>query len=463
MYKLNYFNFMEMNNDYLLTTDAGKYIFLDKESFSHLLKKEEFTNPKIKRSLIEKGFIYETDDEMFSKEYAKEVRKMKEYIFTPTSLHIFVVSKNCNYRCIYCQAGNLNEKNDLKMSKEIAKKAVEIALQSPSNYLTFEFQGGEPLTNFEVIKYIINYSKSIKGNKHIDYSLVSNLSLMTEEMMNFFVDNDVNICTSIDGNRQLHNENRPFPKNDSYESTVNKLKEIQKLNKKISAIQTTSKYSLKHYKEIVDEYINLKLDSISLRPLTQLGKANNNWEKIGYDVNDFLIFYKKALDYILEKNKEGIFLSESMATIFLKKILLNETVNYMELRSPCGGAIGQLAYYYDGDIYTCDEARMLSEMGNDCFKVGNVNDCNFKDLIDSEVTKSIALASCLECIPTCNSCAYSPYCGTCPVITLAQDNNLFAQNPNEYRCRIYKGMLDILFNYIKNDTDAVNVFKTWVE
>ena len=56
------------------------------------------------------------------------------------------------------------------MTCETAKKAVDIALQSPSNYLSFEFQGGEPLTNFETIKYIIEYSKENKGNKNIDYN-----------------------------------------------------------------------------------------------------------------------------------------------------------------------------------------------------------------------------------------------------------------------------------------------------
>ena len=80
------------------------------------------------------------------------------------------------------------------MTCETAKKAVGIALQSPSNYLSFEFQGGEPLTNFETIKYIIEYSKENKSNKNIDYNLVSNLTLLTEEMIEFFIENNVSIC-----------------------------------------------------------------------------------------------------------------------------------------------------------------------------------------------------------------------------------------------------------------------------
>ncbi|MBR2247942.1 MAG: His-Xaa-Ser system radical SAM maturase HxsB [Clostridia bacterium] len=461
MYKLNYFNFKQIDNGYLITTDAGKYAFIDEKTFNNLLKKSELKKD-IEDELIEKGFIYNCSDEIFSNSYSKEVRKMKEYLFIPTSLHIFVVSKNCNFKCIYCQAGNLDEKNDYKMTKEIAKKAVDIAMQSPSEIMTFEFQGGEPLTNFDVIKYIVEYTESINSDKIIEFSLVSNLTLMSEEMLEFLINHNVNICTSIDGNKKLHNTNRPFPKNDSYECTVKRIKDIQKMNTKVNAIETTSKYSFNHYREIIDEYVKLGLDSISLRPLTQLGKADSNWEKIGYEADEFLSFYDKSLKYIIEKNKEGYFLSESLASIFLKKILMNQPVNYMELRSPCGGAIGQLAYYYDGNIYSCDEARMLSEMGDNSFKLGNVFKDSYEDLMNSDVTKSLAVASCLECIPTCNSCVYSPYCGTCPVITYAQDNNLFAQNPNEYRCKIYKGILDILFEYIRKG-DNIEIFKKWIE
>ena len=461
MYKLNYFNFKENENSYLITNDLGKYMFISKDDFADMVRKKKL-NLDLSKNLIEKGFIFEENEEVFATNQAMQLRKEKEYLFVSTTLHIFVVSKNCNFSCIYCQAGNLNQNNNYKMSKETAKKAVDVALQSPNNYLTFEFQGGEPLTNFDVIKYIVEYSKSVCGNKKIEYNLVSNLTLLTDEMIEFFVRNNVSICTSIDGNKDLQNINRPYINKDSYCETVKQIKKLQEKNIKVNAIETTTKYSLKKYKEIVDEYINLGLESIFVRPLTKLGKADNNWKNVGYESEEFIYFYKEILDYIIQKNKQGFFLSEGHSNIFLRKILLNEPVNYMELRSPCGGAIGQLAYYYDGNIYTCDEGRMLAEMGDDSFKLGNVYENTYKDLMQSDCTKTMCISSCIECLPYCNSCAYMPYCGTCPVINLAQDNNILAQNPKEYRCKIYGGILDILFNYIENEPDIVDVFKTWI-
>lgn len=461
MYKLNYFNFKENKNNYLITNDIGKYNFLSKQDFKNLIQRKELT-PELKHELIENGFIYEGNEEIFASNQAMKLRRAKEYLLVPTTLHIFVVSKNCNFNCIYCQAGNLNQKENYNMSKETAKKAVEIAMESPSRYLTFEFQGGEPLMNFETIKYIIEYSKSISNGKYIEYNLVSNLTLLTDEMIEFFIDNKVTICTSIDGNRELQNKNRPYKNADSYQETINKIKKLKERQIIVNAIETTTKYSLSKYKEIVDEYIELGLESIFIRPLTKLGKADNNWENVGYKAEEFLGFYKKALDYIIEKNKQGIFLSEGHSNIFLKKILLNQPVNYMELRSPCGGAIGQLAYYYDGNIYTCDEGRMLSEMGDDSFKLGNVYKNTYKELMQCDCTKAMCVSSCIECLPYCSTCAYMPYCGTCPVINLAQDDNIFSQNPQEYRCKIYGGILDILFNYIEKEPDVVEIFKRWI-
>lgn len=461
MYKLNYFNFKENKNNYLITNDIGKYNFLSKQDFKNLIQRKEL-NTELKQELIQKGFIYEGNEEIFASNQAMKLRRAKEYLLVPTTLHIFVVSKNCNFNCIYCQAGNLNQKENYNMSKETAKKAVDIAMESPSRYLTFEFQGGEPLMNFETIRYIIEYSKSISDRKYIEYNLVSNLTLLTDKMIEFFIDNKVTICTSIDGDKELQNKNRPYKNADSYQETINKIKKLKEKQITVNAIETTTKYSLNKYKEIVDEYIELGLESIFIRPLTKLGKADNNWNNIGYEAEEFLEFYKKALDYIIEKNKQGIFLSEGHSNIFLKKILLNQPVNYMELRSPCGGAIGQLAYYDDGNIYTCDEGRMLSEMGDDSFKLGNVYKNTYKELMQCDCAKAMCVSSCIECLPYCSTCAYMPYCGTCPVINLAQDDNIFSQNPKEYRCKIYGGILDILFNYIENQPDVVEIFKNWI-
>jgi len=181
-----------------------------------------------------------------------------------------------------------------------------------------------------------------------------------------------------------------------------------------------------------------------LRPLTPLGYAATRWETIGYTAEEFIEFYRESLDYILLKSKSGIDLAEGHATIFLNKIINHRAGNYTELRSPCGAVLGQLAYNYDGNIYTCDEGRMLAEMGDYSFQVGTINS-NYHELFDNPVCKSVATASCLESIPSCSDCVYSPYCGVCPVLNYYEGNNIFALSPNNFKCKIYHGILDYLF------------------
>lgn len=472
-YKLNYFNFENTNDKYLITNDLGRFLFIDKNDMKNIIEHNFNISENVLQLLEDNYFIYKDRDDFIEKA-SNELSKMKNYLNGGTKLHIFVLTTFCNLSCIYCQASAKNnvancEANHKFMSKEIAKKAVDIALQSPSMNLTFEFQGGEPLANFEVLKYIVNYSKERNKEleKNICYSMVSNLTLLDEEMIDFILENNIGLSTSIDGPEDVHNVNRKYNKGNSLEITKSKIKQINnKANSSniVQAIQTTSKFSLNYPKEIVDEYVSLGLKTIFVRPLTPMGYAAKYWGEFGYTADEYLNFYEKTLDYIIELALKGINISEANAVIFLKKILNNDPINYMELRSPCGGAIGQLAYNYDGNIYTCDEGRMLAEMGDESFKLGNVFENNLKDLIKSPVCKTVAVSSCLEAIPGCEQCVYSPYCGVCPVCNYAQYGNLFAPNINSYRCRIYKGMLEILFKKIQqNDRKVIDIFNNWIK
>ena len=466
MYKKYYFNFKKINDKYLLTNDFGFHTFLSKNDFNKLINNK----PLPKHTMIDleqNKFIYFESDEEFVRFNKDKIKEFKNYLDSSTVLHIFVVSKNCNYNCIYCQAGELNQKEDMLMSEEIAKKAVDIAFESPSECLDFEFQGGEPLTNFKIIKFIVEYSKEKNSlienekQKHINYNIVSNLSLLTDEMIKYIDENNIFVCTSIDGNSRLQNINRPY-KNDSYNSTINSLKKLCEKNINASALLTTTKYSLEEYKSIVDEYIKLGQDRICVRPLTHIGKASKNWDEISYEAEDFITFYKNILDYIIEKNKEGNFIIEGMASILLSKIINVESPNYMELRSPCGGAIGQMAYYYDGNIYSCDEGRMLAEMGDKKFYLGNVFESTYKDLLNNDCVKEICNSSTLESSSICHSCAYMPYCGICPVLNYSLTGKMELRSKNDYRCKINSGILDILFSYIEKDRNVLKIFKSWL-
>lgn len=460
----NHFNFKRTSSgEYLITNDFGRHLFLGQEEFQSFVSDNIRTDETLEQKLKDNYFLIQPTD-LYNFSIIDRLRDMKSYLFASTSLHIFVVTNACNLSCVYCQAQDKNECNRGMMSKETAKKALEIALQSPSHDLTFEFQGGEPLLNFDVIRYIVETTEKLRGEKHITYTLVSNLSLLTADILDFLISNNINISTSIDGPESLHNQNRNSSAvKNSFQKMMNGVELIRSHNYPVAAIQTTTKASLQYPAEIVDTYCALNMPGIFLRPLSPLGFAKTSWEAIGYTTEDFLVFYKKAFQHILEINMAGKRFPEQHACFFLKKILCGKSDNYMELRSPCGASIGQLAYYYNGEIYTCDEGRMIAEAGDPAFRLGTVDD-NYQDLVSSKTCMAISESSVLESIPGCCDCVYQPYCGVCPVVNYSMTGDIFNKQPRTYRCAIYKGILDFLFSQLESqDNAARKIMESWVE
>lgn len=460
--KLNYFNFKEFENKILLTNDLGYYMFVSKDEFKKIIKKDIDLNSDFGKQLLNNCMIYEDTNLEYSSLLMNDVRRVKGHLNFATSLHIFVVTTACNMGCVYCQANNGMCNSALYMSKEMAEKAVDISLQSPTHYLSFEFQGGEPLLNYEVIKHIVLYAEENKGEHEISYNVVTNLTLIEDEMLDFFEEHNFGISTSIDGPNFVHNINRTYRNgNGTFDKVVHSINRIRERGLTVGAIQTTTRLALRYPKEIVRTYNELGFDGIFIRPLTPLGKATKNWDEIGYTPEEFIKFYTEALEEIIKINKEQRFFKEDHASILLSKIFGN-FVNYMELRSPCGASVGQLAYYADGDIFTCDEGRMLHEMGDHTFRLGNVFENSYSDIISTGVCKAVCASSILESIPTCCDCVYQPYCGTCPVVNYAKNQDIIEKEPRGYRCKIYSGMLDYLFKkLLDNNKDVVDVLISW--
>lgn len=460
--KINYFNFKQQEDgDYLLTTDFGTFCSVTSEEFNKLTNKTIECGCLKYKELVDKGFIYENEDD-FLNDFTYLLRRSKSCLFTATSLFIFVVTTKCNGDCLYCQA-KTSCSNALDMDIKTADKFINILLECPSEYINVEFQGGEPLLNFNIIKHIVTTINQPNTKKEIRFSLVSNLTLLDDEMISFIKNNNIGIASSLDGSLIVHDYNRPMKDITSmYERTKNGARKLEDNGVKVGFIQTTTKFSLNRYKEIIDEYVLNNSDCIFIRPLTPVGMARERWEKIGYTTKEFIEFYNSCLDYIIDINLKGYMLKESLTTIFLEKILNNNDTNYMELRSPCGASIGQMAFYPTGDIFSCDEGRMLYETGDDIFKIGDKNN-SYGELVNNSKCKSISSVSLLESLPECSGCVYSPYCGVCPVINFALYEDLFPNMPNHYKCQINKGILDKVFSILlSEDSDKRNVLYNWV-
>ena len=321
---INHFYFRQLDDKYLITNDMGRYMFINKSELEQLAHDNVDLDSDFGKDAVDNLFCYDGSILSFADELKYPYREARRYLFTATSLHIFVVTNSCNLNCIYCQAHTIERAAGKTMSFETAEKAVDIALSSPNKELSFEFQGGEPLTAFEVIKHIVEYSKPLaeSKNKHISYNLVSNVTLLNEDIADFLKENKINVSVSIDGDCNLHNLNRPLVNGSgSYDGLETGLKILEKHNLEYGAIETTTKFSLSNAKKIIDSYLEHGLNNIFIRNLTPLGCAKTNWDTIGYTPEEYVNFYKDCLEYIIQLNINGFYIRENYASLLLSKIL----------------------------------------------------------------------------------------------------------------------------------------------
>jgi uncharacterized protein len=436
-YSLNFFRQKDFQGKKLLVTITGAYDMLTGEEYdrlmSHRLTPELFERFK-KSTLIVTGDNKE--------DIIDRYRCRKALLDQGASLHIVVPTLRCNENCVYCHALSRSiDAAGFDMDSETARKTVDFIFQTPAKGITIEFQGGEPLLAFERVKEIVEYArlKNEKAKKELGFTVVTNLSLMDEEKLDFFVKNRVDICTSLDGPKWLHDKNRPMAGGSSYEQVSHWLGEMRKRKIAINALLSVTRFSLAYAKEIVDEYVRQGFRTIWFRMINNLGCAANSWETIGFSPEEFLKFWREGVDYVYENTD----MMESSTSLIVKKALGKEDPGMLDLMSPCGAAIGQIAYNYDGNIYTCDEARMIKD---EMFRLGNVHTDKYRDIMISPKVCSLIEASVNECF-FCDTCLYQPYCGLCPVSTYAQTSTLVPNLP-DFRCKVLTGEFEHVFEML---------------
>jgi His-Xaa-Ser system radical SAM maturase HxsB len=463
--------FRALAGKWLVTNDVGAFDYLEAAEFEAWQRGELREGDPTFERLKARGFVGAGYDEEAS---AVRLCRRKDYLSIGPYLHIFVVSLRCNQQCIYCHASRASMKSTgHDMTPEVADRCLDIAFRSPSPFINVEFQGGEPLANWEVVRHIVDAAtaRNREAHKELSFSLVTNLSLMDEEKLQFILERGIQVCTSIDGPEKLHNHNRKWADGNAHASTVAWMKRLNEgyvargLDPDlyhVEALLTVTRESLKHARAIVDEYVRLGLKGVFLRPLNPFGFAVKTDATIGYTAREFMPFYLEALDYILELNKQGVEIMERWATIFLAKILTDQDPNYVDIRSPCGAGIGQIAYNYDGQIFTCDEARMVNQMGDPAFRVGQAGEISYDEVIDSSVVRSLLFASTQEALPYCSECAYLPFCGTCPVYNYGTQGNIFGLMPSNQKCIMHMAIMDRLFELIRDGGEAIGgIFRRW--
>jgi His-Xaa-Ser system radical SAM maturase HxsB len=465
-YHLLPFRFLHLDGGELLVNEAGEYFMAAAGTAEILVRHKLETNNGLYTTLKAKHFVWDGDTDPLLDVLATKYRTKKSFLDNGPTLHIMVLTQRCDNACRYCQITSQNrDQRGYDMSRETARRSLELVMRSPGKQLTIEFQGGEPLLNLDVLEYTIDAAHELatKNGKHVALVLATNLAHASDDVLTFLRDRAVKISTSLDGPEYLHNANRPRHRENSYQVTVDRIKRAREFVgfENVSALMTTTKASLQYPREIVDEYVAQGFQAIFLRSLSPYGFAANNSE-LSYTVDEFLRFYVAALEYIIELNRHGNRMSEVFATIVLTKILTPYPTGYVDLQSPCGAGNTVLVYNHNGDVYPSDEARMLSAMGNETFRLGNVHDDYF-NIARSPAYEYLMSAACNETLPGCAECAFQAYCGSDPVRCHASQGDSYGNRPTSEFCAKHKRILTHLFRLLRSaDPELLRMFFGWI-
>jgi sulfatase maturation enzyme AslB (radical SAM superfamily) len=257
-YQLLPFRFERLGDEELIVTNAaGEFAYLTRKQLEALVNHNlPVTDPDY-ALLRSRHFIREDGDSAGVELLALKVRTKFSRLRDFTSLHLFVVSLRCDHSCQYCQVSRQSEdKAAFDMTVETANKALDLVFCSPNKAIKIEFQGGEPLLNFELIRHVVEKAehRNLEEQRDLQFVITTTLALVTDEILEFCRDHKIYLSSSLDGPADLHNKNRPRPGKDSHARFVEGLNRARNIvgYDYVSALMTTSPASPENSRRAAD-------------------------------------------------------------------------------------------------------------------------------------------------------------------------------------------------------------------
>jgi len=453
------FYFRRFDKEVLMTNIAGDYLFVPDAVFSQLVDNKLIDEEFIAK-LKSRFFICDPANMASALSWLKvKYQTKRSYLFNDSLLLMVVPTLSCNCNCVYCQASSKDEQDeDFTMTLRTALRFCDFVMELPHCSIKIEFQGGEPTLAFEVVELIVKRIKFLnrKKTKEISFVICTNLLEVSPHQISILRKYEIAVSTSLDGNEVQHNRNRPSRcRSSTYSATIKNVEILRKNGIYPSALVTITAQNLSFMKEIIDTYINNGFTGIFIRPLNNYGYAFNN-KCIYYSHEAFITEYRNAIDYIIGKNLVGVSIQEEYFNILLRKILSPFNDGFVDMQNPC--ALGTMCMIVDqrGDVYPSDESRMISEMDDHTWRMGNIYDNSVHDEI-TQKKREILRDGILETYPPCAFCAYIPYCSADPIRLYYTKHYTL-----ESYCGMKKAFFDTVFSYIKSaDERTASCLRKW--
>lgn len=331
-------------------SETGKY---EKELLTEIT--EEIYALKEANQLFTED-IYEKSIDAFQK---------RETVVKALCLHI---AHDCNLACKYCFAeeGEYHGRRAL-MSFEVGKKALDFLVANSGSRVNLEvdFFGGEPLMNWQVVKDLVAYGRSLEEPKHkkFRFTLTTNGVLLNDDILEFANKEMANIVLSIDGRKEVHDFMRPHRGGQgSYDEIVPKFQKVAESRNQMNYyVRGTFTHHNLDFSKDVCHLADLGFQQISVEPV--VAPETEAYALQEADIPKILEEYDKLAVELIKRHKEG-----RGVNFFHFMIDLQGGPCVYKRLSGCGSGTEYLAVTPWGDFYPCHQF-----VGQEEFLMGNVD------------------------------------------------------------------------------------------
>ena len=434
----------------VLDVYSGSIHVVDDATYDIIEMYEDKPQDEIKKIILEKyegtGEVTDTEiDECFAQ---LEELKAQGKLFTPDSfegmagklkersagvvkalcLHVAHV---CNLNCSYCFASQGKYHGDRAiMSYEVGKQALDflVANSKGRRNLEVDFFGGEPLMNFDVVKKLVAYARSIEkaAGKNFRFTLTTNGVLIDDDVIDFANKECSNVVLSLDGRKEIHDKYRvDYAGNGSWEKIVPKFQKLVEAREgKAYYMRGTFTHENPDFLKDIEKMLELGFTELSMEPV--VGPEGEPTTLTAEDLPIVLEQYEKLAELMLKRHREG-----RPFTFYHYMIDLKGGPCIYKRISGCGSGTEYMAVTPWGDLYPCHQF-----VGKDEFKLGNV----FDGVTNHAVVGEFAACN-VYTRPECKNCWAKLYCsGGCAANAFNATGSV--NGVYKYGCELFKKRME---------------------
>ena len=359
---------------------------------------------------------------------AGELKQKTAGVIKALCLH---VAHTCNLNCAYCFASQGKYHGERAvMSFEVGKRALDFLIEHSGtrHNLEVDFFGGEPLMNFDVVKQLVAYARSIEKEKgkNFRFTLTTNGLGINDDVIDFANRECANVVLSLDGRKEIHDRYRvDYAGNGSWERIVPKFQKLVKEREgKNYYMRGTFTHANPDFLKDIQEMLDLGFRELSMEPV--VCAPGDPSELTAEDLPVVLEQYEKLAELMIERRREG-----RPFTFYHYMIDLSGGPCIYKRISGCGSGTEYMAVTPWGDLYPCHQF-----VGEEKFCLGNIRD----GVTNTAVVEDFASCN-VYARPDCADCWAKLYCsGGCAANAYHATGSV--RGVYQYGCELFRKRME---------------------